>query len=76
MSLLPVFEAGKCQTVRRHPLEGTSHPLLQAMKNRSGEIPRPFSAQKFAMSHKWFFLSKRGDRSLAVWQSGKFCWFC
>jgi hypothetical protein len=31
MSLFPVFEAGKCQTVRRHPLEGTSHPLLQAV---------------------------------------------
>ena len=46
------------------------------MTNRSGEIPRPLSAQKFAMSHKWFFLSERGDRSLAVWQSGKFCWFC
>ena len=29
------------------------------MKNRSGEIPHRFSAQKFAISHKWFFLSKR-----------------
>jgi len=46
------------------------------MKNRSGEIPHRFSAQKFAMSPKWFFLSKKGDRSLAVWQSGKICWFC
>ena len=27
-------------------------------------------------SQMFFFLSKRGDRSLAVWQSGKFCWFC
>ena len=31
MFLFPVYEAGKCQTVRRHPLEGTSHPLLQAV---------------------------------------------
>jgi hypothetical protein len=46
------------------------------MNNRSGEIPHRFSAQKFAISHKLFFLSKKGDRSLAVWQSGKICWFC
>ena len=37
------------------------------MKNRSGEIPRPFSAQKFPMGHKWFFLSKR---IIAAWRSG------
>jgi hypothetical protein len=28
-ALFPLFENGKCQTVRRHPFEGTSYPILQ-----------------------------------------------